>query len=175
MFYGFSILQLCAPRSPVCFSQLHVSKAKITASKNSPAAGDAACFDPTIPGLGSPFPVAKLELPDNLRVEPHTGSRLRSRLGDWSAGLCAKGQQLCQASSLPVGDPEQLGCKIGGWEPGKGFLPCPHSWTFGLYIPSELHPALYMGLPTLCFRSQQATPPTLKELGFEYRGINGSR
>lgn len=42
LFYEIFILQFGASWSPVCFSQLLVSKAKITASKNSPAAGDAA-------------------------------------------------------------------------------------------------------------------------------------
>lgn len=56
------ILQHGASWSPVCFltgffffniiSQLLVSQAEITASKNSLAAGDAAWFDPTITEMG---------------------------------------------------------------------------------------------------------------------------
>lgn len=131
MFYGFSILQLCAPRSPVCFSQLHVSKAKITASKNSPAAGDAACFDPTIPGLGSPFPVAKLELPDNLRVEPH---RLQAevkagRLECWS--VCKRAAAL--PSLIPsCGRPRATGLqdwRMGTWKGIPSLPPFVDIWV----------------------------------------------
>lgn len=89
--------------------------------------------------------------------------------------VCVKGAAALPSLIPSCGRPRATGLqdwRMGAWKGISSLPPFVDIWALH---SSELHPALYMGLPTLCFRSQQATPPTLKELGFEYRGTNGSR
>lgn len=139
LFYEVFILQFLASWWPVCFSQLLVSKAKITASKNSPAVGGTVWLDPAFRGVGSPsqLPEGGPNLgPQTASDQVHTSFRAIhlqvSRQGrDVECWSMWEGQQLWEASSIPGWGPKPLGCKTGGWEPGqgpslapKGFLLC---------------------------------------------------
>lgn len=73
----------------------------------------------------------------------------------WGAGLCEKGS----SSSIPSEAQSNWAARLGNGDPHRDpFLALSYG-HLQLYIPSEFHSAIYMGLPPLCFRGQQATPP----------------
>lgn len=172
LFYGFFVLQLCAPRSPVCFSQLHVSKAKITASKNSPAAGDAGLLWPHHFRAGVSLPSylvgAKLELPDNLRVEPR---RLQAEvkagwLECWSVW---KGRISAEPHLFPWETQSNLaaGLEDGNLERDPFPAPIVDIWALdSLWVtPRTIHGASYS-----VFQEPAGHSPHLKGVGLWMQG-----